>query len=174
MQTTTIKFSKLWSFFSIIGFLIYDLIALLMLTNPYSFFFGLALLYYFGKKTRTVFLWFLGIEPALVIDHEGIIDSSNLISLGRVRWDQIESIKNQKVLFVFNIIAIRLKDPYGFIGKESIFKRLSLIWRQMTKSSMIQLYPMLLAISYKELANIMLRIDLDNPGMLDLSSHLIE
>lgn len=174
MQTTIIKFSKLWSFFLIIGLMIYNFIAFAMLFNPYSFIFGIALLFYFGKKTFTAIQWFLGIEPALVIDHEGIIDSSNLLSLGRIKWEEIESIKTQKLLFVFNIIGISLKDPYGFIGKQSIFKRLSLLWRQLTKKSMIQIHPLLLAISYKELANIMLRIDLENPGALDLSSHLIE
>lgn len=175
MQTTVIKFGKVRSFFLLLILLLYDLIGIGLIFNGVSFFIGIGLLAYFGSQTWKVGRMFLGIDPALVIDHEGIIDNSRWISVGRIKWEEIASIKTQKVFLVFNVIAISLKDPYSFIGKQkNIFKKWSLLWRQITRQSNIQIQPQLLAISYNQLANILLKIDLDNPSSLDLSGHLIE
>jgi len=60
--------------------------------------------------------------PGLVLDAEGIIDRSNLIGAGRVRWDEIREIRvTQSVRQKF--LTVIVSDPEKFIQRGNPMRR---------------------------------------------------
>lgn len=61
-------------------------------------------------------------SPALVINHEGILDHSSYIPGGFIRWDDIEDIELYQ-LSGQTMIGIQLKDPDSFVERQQGLKR---------------------------------------------------
>ena len=61
-------------------------------------------------------------EPGLVIDSDGIIESSGAVSVGRIRWSDITEIRETTVRALTSkqrFIIIMLKNPMDYITRQS-------------------------------------------------------
>jgi len=115
-----------------------------------------------------------GKRPALIIDKDGIVDNTHWYSLGRVGWEEVDSIRT-KQLFLIQNIQIIFKDPNAVIQKEKKFlKRLMQTIQLVLKKTPMLLNSGMLAISHNKLATLLRDIDFDNPDFVDMSEHLID
>lgn len=115
-----------------------------------------------------------GKRPALIIDKSGIVDNIHWYSLGRVTWDEIDSIKTKRLLLV-KTIAIFLKNPHVVVQKEKrLIKRAFQRVKTILQGTPMVLQTKNLAISYNELATLLRDIDFDKPDFIDMSKHLID
>ena len=77
----------------------------------------------FGSFLLFWILILLRKSPAIVIDHNGITENSTFISLGKIPWSDIDSVRTTKVNSV-RLITLILNDPKKYIDKQkSFFKR---------------------------------------------------
>ena len=61
--------------------------------------------------------------PGLVLNKEGMIDNSGLVSAGAISWKEVEEINSNKILFA-DCIIVKVKDPAKYItSQNSLFKR---------------------------------------------------
>jgi len=115
-----------------------------------------------------------GNRPALILDKDGIVDNTHWYSLGRVAWEEVDSIKTKQLFFVQNIQII-FKNPRAVIQKEKrLLKKIVQSYQLLLKKTPMLLNTSLLAISYNELATLLRDIDFENPDFVDMSEHLID
>ncbi|MGF7047030.1 hypothetical protein J2T13_001532 [Paenibacillus sp. DS2015] len=62
------------------------------------------------------------LKPMLIINEEGIMDTSSLISAGELKWSEIQEIKVYQFMGQ-KFIGIQLYDLEAFLSQKSSFKR---------------------------------------------------
>jgi hypothetical protein len=83
---------------------------------------GSFFLVFFGSCAAYTIHRLVSSTPALVINHDGIVDTASLISVGPIRWSEIAELGEYrfgtKVFF-----SITLKDPNALFARQSSLKR---------------------------------------------------
>ncbi|GIW73285.1 MAG: hypothetical protein KatS3mg102_2827 [Planctomycetota bacterium] len=82
----------------------------------------------FGGLVAYVLLRLVHMEPALVLDGEGIEDRASLAAAGRIGWEQIEDVELVQV-FGERFIRVRLREPQAFLARQPAYKRWLMLWR---------------------------------------------
>lgn len=175
MKTITVSFSKWRSILILFISLLYLLIVcswiligwiLIFLIVPIAFF--------LGWNVKKSWQELRGKRPALILDKDGIVDNTHWYSLGRVGWEEIDSIKN-KEFFIVQQIQIIFKDPKALIQKEEkLLKKFAQNLQLLAKKTPMFLNSRVLAIPHYELVNLLKNIDFENPEFVDMSEHLID
>ena len=175
MKTITVNFAK-WrsililfvSLFYLMGILSWIFIGWVLI------FLIVPLLFLLGWNVKKTWQELTGERPAFIIDNKGIVDNTHWFSLGRVGWEEVDSIKSKQLFFIQNVQVI-LKDPSAIIRKEKKFlKRLVLNIQLIFNKTPILLDSRGLSIPHHELATILENIDFENPDFVDMSEHLID
>lgn len=79
---------------------------------------------FIGGLTVLVFASFLSLwifklldkKPGVLVDENGIVDNSTYISVGKIPWSDIESVKPSN--YSSNVITVILKEPAKYIDKQ--------------------------------------------------------
>jgi len=84
---------------------------------------GLTVLFFGSFLTVWIFK-LLDRKPGIQVDDNGILDNSTSISVGKIPWSDIESVKPSN--YSSNVITVMLKDPAKYIDlqKNQIKKKL--------------------------------------------------
>ncbi len=94
-------------------------------------------------------------DPGLVLNKEGIIDNSGLVSAGAVSWSEVQEINSNKILFA-DCIIVKVKNPAKYIkNQNSFFKRKWLSLENRYYGSPVNISVSGLKIKFKELFRIM-------------------
>ena len=78
---------------------------------------------FFGAIAIMSVVRLVGSRPGLVIDRQGIVDRSNLTSIGRVDWADIHGLRIVKARWN-NGLVVELHDPGRFARRGNVLQRL--------------------------------------------------
>ena len=93
--------------------------------------------------------------PALTLDEDGIVDNSSTVSVGRIGWNDIESISTTQQSNT-KFITIHVQDPEKFIDRErSSIKRNMMLANHKRTGSPINISTNILAISHENLMELL-------------------
>jgi hypothetical protein len=86
---------------------------------------GILLILFFGLGAFYLLLKFFDNKPGLIIDHDGLIDRSTGVAIGRILWSDITNIL---ILPIYkDLIMIEVKDPQTYINRETnILKKIAM------------------------------------------------
>jgi serine phosphatase RsbU (regulator of sigma subunit) len=93
--------------------------------------------------------------PGLVLNKEGIIDNSGLVSAGAVSWPEVEEINSNKIFFA-DCIIVKVKNPAKYIKRrKNLFMRTWLQLENRYYGSPVNISVSGLKIKFKDLFRIM-------------------
>ena len=134
-QPIEIPLSKKKLTLMVIGSLIFVVLGILFVTSPEKytssimrsptiiFISGLASILFFGLCFFFILKKLGDKSPGLIISDEGIMDNSSGVSVGQIKWTEIEDISVIKV-YRQKLIMLQIKNPQDYIDKQtSSFKR---------------------------------------------------
>lgn len=134
-QPIEIPLSKKKLTLMVIGSLIFVVLGILFVTSPEKytssimrsptiiFISGLASILFFGLCFFFILKKLGDKSPGLIITDEGIMDNSSGVSVGQIKWTEIEDISVIKV-YRQKLIMLQIKNPQDYIDKQtSSFKR---------------------------------------------------
>jgi hypothetical protein len=175
MKTITVNFAKWRSILMLFVSVLYSLVACSWIFVSWMLLFlVIPVLLFLGWNIRRAWRELRGERLALIIDKEGLVDNTHWYSLGRVEWEEIDSIKTKQLFFIQHVEVI-FKDPSRVIQKEkNSLKKLAQSIRLLLNKPPMLLNNIMLEISHNELATILGNIDFENPNFLDMSEHLID
>ena len=175
MKTITVSFAKWRSILVLFICLLYLLIVSSWLFWSWMLIFlVIPLMLFLGWNIRKTWRELTGERPALILDKEGIVDNTHWYSLGRVGWEEVDSIKTQELLLIQNIQVI-FKNPNALIQKEKkLLKRLVQSMQLSLKKTPMLLNSRALEISQNELATLLENIDFKNSDFANMAAHLID
>ena len=94
-------------------------------------------------------------KAGLTINEEGIIDNSSGISVGLVRWSDIEKLKVTRVLFI-RFLTFTVKNPQDYIAKAgNPFKRKMMEMNYKSYGTPIHISAGSLQVRFKKLHNLL-------------------
>ena len=77
---------------------------------------GVAAIGFFGLCGIYCCIKIFDMKPGLIIDLDGIVDNSNVASMGRIRWDEILGMR-VTVMHRQRMVILELVDPQSFIER---------------------------------------------------------
>lgn len=93
-------------------------------------------------------------RPGLVLDEEGIFDPSGMSIVGKVRWEEIESISALRIK-TERMIVVQLNDPAQYISRNKGMTRKRLTFHMAMFGSPIYISSGTLLIEFDELFQLM-------------------
>ncbi len=92
--------------------------------------------------------------PGLVINQEGMIDNSGLVSAGAIEWSDVEEINSNKILFA-DCIIVKVSNPEKYIkNQKGLFRRSWLFLENRFYGSPVNISVSGLRIKFKDLFRI--------------------
>lgn len=175
MKTITVSFAKWHSVVMLFINLLYLFTMSLFIFVAWDFvFLIIPTVLFFGWNIKRAWQELTGKRPALIIDKEGLVDNTRWYSLGRVGWEEVDSIK-RKQFFLLEDMRVIFRNPKAVIQKEkNPLKRLLQRVQMGLKETPMLFGNRALAISQYELATLLENIDFENPNFVDMSAHLID
>lgn len=177
MKNIEISLSKTKMFLMLLGSMIFVIISIFGIMNPeryisfifrnptFIFISSIAGFLFFGFTTYFIIKQLFQCRIGLIINDEGIIDSSNSNSLGIIFWKDIKEIDTFKV-FNQKFIRIVVKNPNDYIERQTDFKRKLAMANYKTYGSPIQISANTLKIKFDELYKL-LQKEFDNVSNLE-------
>lgn len=108
---------------------------------------------------------------ALVMDEEGLVDHSSMLSVGRIDWDEIEYVYP----IIYGIIVVKVKDPGYLLRRvKNPLKKLALYINWKMSTGVVHLNPLLIPISSAELIQKLEHYLDKSVSKDDFSAHLID
>lgn len=119
-------------------------------------FFGLLAIVFFGLIAFITPTFLIRNYPAIIINDKGIIDKSNLSSIGLIEWSDITGIRTKKVQST-SFLLIDTSDAEKYIGKaKTNFKRNLLKANNRVYATPLSISTPVLGIKFKDLEKIVL------------------